>query len=199
MSARVFRHLPVALSFLTSMALGAGAAQATPITTNFSNFAGIGFGVGTTQTISQNGITLDSLQGLYEVTFFPEVNLKDFGGSGATREIELTLTSGQNFDFEGFSIRDLCCSAALTLTSSRGGSFAVSSFTSPTFSGPLWEDLDWVRFSYVGGRGSEAKFTSFTLNDEPTAAPVPEPGTLLMVGFGVAGFCTRRWRQRTTA
>ena len=199
MSARVFRHLPVALSFLTSMALGAGAAQATPITTNFSNFAGLGFGVGTTQTISQDGITLDALQGLYEVTFFPEVNLKDYGGSGATREIELTLTSGLNFDFEGFSIRDKSSSGTMTLTSSRGGSFAVLAFTSPTFSGPLWEDLDWVRFTFMGGGGSEAKFTSFTLNDEPTAAPVPEPATLLIFGFGVAGFCTRRWRQRTTA
>jgi hypothetical protein len=148
---------------MSMVLVGMTGTVASAVTTNFSNFAGLGFAVGTTQSIAQDGIQLQVLQGMYEVTFFPEVNLKDFPGNGATREIQLSLQSGLNFDFVGFSIRDVS-SNLLTVTSDRGGSFVVpASFQSYLFSGPSWQDLTWVRFTYTGVF-TEAKMTSFTLS-----------------------------------
>lgn len=140
------------------------ASQATPLTTNFSNHSGLAWGSGTSSTISQNGIRLQALEGRYEVTYFPEVNLKDF--DGVTRVIQLDL-EGANFDFLGFSIRDKSRSGVLTLTSDRGGLEVISSgFQNLAYSGDLWSDLEWVRFSLTG-QFTQAKFTSFTLDTTP--------------------------------
>jgi len=159
------------------------AAQANSYTTNFSNYTGLAYGVGTTNTITQNNIELQAIQGKYEVTFYPEVNMKNF--LGGTRIIELSLATGFDFDFLGFSIRD--AGPGLTLTSSAGGSVAVSGFSSPTFSGAAWEDLQWVRFTYTG---SEAKFTSFTLADATTETP--EPVSAALFATGLLGLALRR-------
>jgi hypothetical protein len=170
-----FRVRPIAAAVLAvSMCLvGATSANAVVLTTNFSDFSGLAYGSGTTQTIAQNGIRLQALQGMYEVTFFPEINLKDFPANGAVRVIQLDLQSGSNFDFEGFSIRDVW-NNLMTVTSDRGGSFVVpSGFQDFTFSGPDWEDLTWVRFTYTG-QYTEAKITSFSLT--PVEA-VPSQGT----------------------
>jgi hypothetical protein len=147
-----------------SLALvGTTGAKAAVLTTNFSDSAGLGYGTGTTQTIAQNGIRLQALQQMYEVTFYPEVNLKDFAGDGSTREILIDREAGGYFDFVGFSIRDVT-NNLLTVTSDQGGVFVVpSGFQSFAFSGPQWETLSWVRFTYTG-QYTEAKITSFSLN-----------------------------------
>lgn len=175
----------VAVLFGWAFALSGHAA---PLTTNFSNFTGLGFAVGTSQTISQNGIRLQALQGLYEVTFFPEVNFKNF--TGVSQLIQLDL-AGANFDFLGFSIRDLTNGA--TLTSNRGGvDVFEDSYENYNYSGALWEDLEWVRISFFG---SSAKFTSFTLDDRSTVAnSVSEPGALALmaVALTMLGVARRR-------
>ena len=50
------------------------------LTMDFSNHTGLGFGVGTNQTINQNGVQMSVLSGKYEITNAHELNLKDFGG-----------------------------------------------------------------------------------------------------------------------
>lgn len=159
---RVFRPAATAILALSLGLAGAAGAGATVLTTNFSDHAGLAYGVGTTQTIAQNGIRLQALQEKYEVTYYPEVNLKDFAGSGAARVIQLDLQAGGYFDFVGFDIRD-ANSNNLTVTSDRGGNFVVpSGFQSYPFSGPQWEALTWVRFTYTG-LYTEAKITGFSL------------------------------------
>lgn len=169
------------------------ASHAAPITTNFSDHAGLANGSGTSSTISQNGIRLQALEGRYEVTYFPEVNLKDFDNGSRVIQIDL---EGEHFDFLGFSIRDLSRRGVMTLTSDRGGEAIIGQgFQSITYSGEVWEDLDWVRFTFTG-RFTEAKFTSFTLDDEATVAnTIPAPGTLALMGLalGLLGV-TRRHR-----
>jgi len=151
----------------------ATAAEAVVLTTNFSDHTGLGYAVGTTQTIVQNDIRLQCLQGMYEVTFFPEVNLKDFNCANVDRIIQLDLQSSPNFNFIGFSIRDLS-NTPMTVTSDKGGNFVVpGGFQTYPFSGPAWEGLSWVRFTY-NGLCREAKFTSFSL--EPVDV-VPTLGT----------------------
>lgn len=186
------------LSFRRTAALLSGlvfvsASHATPISTNFSNYAGLAWGSGTAATISQGGIRLQALEGRYEVTSLPEVNLKDF--DGVTRVIQLDLF-GANFDFLGFSIRDLYSNGVLTLTSDRGGEAIIPrGFLSWSYSGALWEDLEWVKLTYTG-RSTEAKFTSFTLDDEPTVAnTVPEPGALALMGLALAMVGVTRKRR----
>ena len=184
-----FRRTATLLSGLAFVS----ASQATPITTNFSNYTDLAWGSGTSSTITQDGIRLQALQGRYEVTSVPEVNLKDF--DGVTRVIQLDL-EGANFDFLGFSIRDKSRSGVLTLTSDRGGLEIISSgFQNPTYSGDLWSDLEWVRFSFTG-QFTEAKFTSFTLDDEPTVAnSIPEPSALALMGLALAMVGVTRRRR----
>jgi len=152
----------------------ATAAEAAVLTTNFSDHAGLGYAVGTTSTIVQNDIRLTCLQGKYEVTFYPEVNLKDFGCADVDRIIQLDLQSSPNFNFVEFSIRDLS-NTPMTVTSDKGGNFVVpGGFQTYMFSGSQWEGLTWVRFTY-SGICREAKFTSFSL--EPVEAVATEPTT----------------------
>lgn len=159
---------------LALVALAGTAAEAAVLTTNFSDFSGLAYGAGTTQTIVQNDIRLTCLQGKYEVTFFPEVNLKDFGCSGVNRIIQFDLASSPNFNFIGFSIRD-ANNNGITVTSDKGGSFLVpTGFNTYGFSGPQWEGLTWVRFT-VTGTCSEYKFTSFSL--EPVEAVATQGAT----------------------
>lgn len=158
----VFRPAAFAVVALSLGIIGTTGAGAAVLTTNFSDYSGLAYGVGTTQTIAQNGIQLEAIQGMYEVTFYPEVNMKDFPGTGATRVIQLDLEAGGFFDFVGFDIRDLSPNL-MTVTSDRGGNYVLpAGFQTYLFSGPEWEDLTWVRFSYTG-LYTEAKFTSFSL------------------------------------
>jgi hypothetical protein len=180
------------LRCLMLLAMIATPSQAAVIVIDFSNNAGLGSGSGTTQTITQNGIQMSSLLGLYEITPNPshELNLKDF--DVGERRVQFELVSGLNFDFIGFSRSD--GSGNATITSNRGGSITFSNVSAVDFSGPLWDDLEWIQVS-ASQRFGEFKFNSFTFNDAPTiSAAVAEPSTLVLLAGGLIVGCLRRRR-----
>lgn len=171
--------------------LPVGNAQAAQLVMDFSNNAGLGFGVGTNQTITQNGIQMQSIAGLYEITQNPfhELNLKDFGGNGTTRTVEFSLLSGNAFDFIGFDRQDAFGNA--TITSSGGGNITFNLFSPVDFSGLEWKNLTSIRVS-TSQQFGEFKFNSFTFDDEPTTTPIPTPALLPgLIGMGIAA-----WRKR---
>lgn len=175
------------------MAIAATTAHSAILLMDFSNNAGLGYGVGTTQTITQNGVQMSVLAGKYEITLNPfhELNLKDF--DVGTRTVRFGLVSGLNFDFIGLVQQSSF--GDVTITSSRGGSIVFNRFTAALdFSGPQWDDVAWIDVS-SSTRLGEYKFGPFTFDDAPTvAATVPEPGTLALVGLGalMAGRLRRR-------
>lgn len=178
--ARVFIALTI-----STLALAAFQPQAqADLVMDFSNNAGLGYGVGTTQTIYQNGIEMQVIAGSYEITIDPyhELNLKDYTGSDGTRTVQFELTSGQLFNFINFTVGDGFGTA--TVTSNLGGSQSFSPNVGLlTFSGPQWQDLSWVRVSTSTQYG-EMKMTPFTFQ-----VAVPEPSTLVVAGLcGLFGF-----------
>jgi hypothetical protein len=166
-------------------------AQAAQLVMDFSNNAGLGFGIGTTQTITQNGIQMQSIAGKYEITNPEhELNLKDFSSSieDPTRTVQFSLLSGNPFDFIGFKLKSAF--GNITITSSQGGNITFDPRAAPSdFSGPEWKNLSFIQVS-TSQRFGEVKFNSFTFDNEPTAIPTPAllPGLL---GMGIAA-----WRKR---
>jgi hypothetical protein len=158
---------------------------------DFSENAGLGYGVGTSTLITEDGIKLVSIAGTYEVTLAPksELNLKDFGGKGSTRTVVFSLASGGNFDFIGFTRTDGY--GDWTLTTNRGDSTTFNLFSPPDLSGPKWDDLSSVTLSTSTQYG-ESKFDNFVFNDVPTS--VPEPTTLAVLTLTVFALNTRRRR-----
>ena len=152
--------------------------QGEMIVMDFSNNTGLGFGVGTNQTITQNGIRMQAIAGLYEITFASELNLKDFGVG--PRTVQFDLISGQTFDFIGFDRVDAFGTA--TITSNRGGNITFGLFTPVDFSGPEWRSLSWIQVS-ASQQFGEFKFKSFTFVATPsTSAPtLSDTGLALLV------------------
>jgi len=131
------------------------------IVMDFSNNTGLGYGVGTNQTITQNRIRMQAIAGKYEITFANELNLKDFGVG--TRTVQFDLSDGQAFDFIGFDRQDAFGTA--TITSNNGGNITFDLFTPVDFSGPEWKNLSWIQVSASQQYG-EFKFNSFTFQDK---------------------------------
>jgi hypothetical protein len=135
---------------------------------------------------------MSNLLGTYEITPNPghDLNLKDFGVG--ERRVQFELVSGLNFDFIGFSRSDAFGDA--TITSNRGGSITFSPVSAVDFTGPLWDDLEWIQVS-ASQQFGELKFNSFTFNDAPTiSAAVAEPATLVLLAGGLIVGCLRRRR-----
>jgi hypothetical protein len=130
---------------------------------DFSNNTGLGYSVGTSQTITQNGIRMQALAGKYEITYSSEMNLKDF--DVGPRTVQFDLLSGNHFDFLGFSRQDAYGDA--TITSDRGGTLTFSLWSAVDFSGPEWKDLSWIRISASQTWG-EFKFNWFRFRELPT-------------------------------
>jgi hypothetical protein len=161
---------------------------------DFSNNAGLGYGVGTSQTIYQNGVEMQAIAGKYEITVDPyhELNLKDFAFNGTTRTVQFELVSGEKFNLLGFTVVDGFGSA--TVTSDRGGSLSFGPLAGAlTFSGSQWQDLSWVRVS-TSTRYGGMKMTPFNF-----AAAVPEPSTLGVGAFGAVSLIAYGWSRHRRA
>ena len=85
-----------------------------------------------------------------------------------------------------------------TITSSKGGLFDFTSLPDDTFaslSGPQWNGIKWLEFSYFGNAGAPVfLLDDLTFRVAGFVAPVPEPETYAMVllGLGVVGLAARR-------
>ena len=142
-------------------ALFAAPASAATVVMDFSPFTNLGFGVGVTQTLTQNGVRMQCLSGSYEITFLHELNLKDYTGHDAPRIVQFDMTSGLPFDFITLSQQDAFGTA--TITSNLGGSITFNLGDTLNFTCPQWKGVSWVRVT-TSQQFGEWKFNSFTFD-----------------------------------
>lgn len=89
-------------------------------------------------------------------------------------------------------------SAGVTVTvTDADGTSANFLFTPSAYLGLIATDGTSISsISYQPPRGYTAGVDNYEFG---TAAPVPEPGTLALFGFGLTAMGTRRWRQRNAS
>ncbi len=182
------------------------------------------FTVGADGTTDRNGDSFlpgvsvtTNMKHLYQIDFTTSSGPVLFGvddyGSGARYDGDAyyeiffsTPTSAFAFDIKGFEYQSGSASASGpgTVEAVVGGAMLQQEiygnyYGSPVFVGLVWSEpvtgFTWYEaHEYLGGN-EETSLDNFRM---PVAAPVPEPGTLVLLGSGLIGLARTR-RKKTRA
>lgn len=178
-----------AVLFLTYSGLLSTAANATPITVNFD--AGSGFPL----SYTESGLTVVSKF----PTSGPHLHLGNNGGDASgdilnhgsccSTPYEFTFAGGA-FDFIGFDFIGFSFGSLSTFMASNGNSFTLGS------SDPLGTFLAPVGFTNITSLLWTVSSGSLVIDNFQFTSTVPEPASLALFGFGLAGLGLMRRRRK---
>jgi hypothetical protein len=187
------RHLGI-LTLATVIALAAGAAEANPITLNFSS-------TGTSLTafygdrFSESGVpsgtlNLDTSHSQLVTVNWAKLNIADYTYDNGGFEAK-PISLGFDLTLDGVT-HNLSQSGTWSITPTYDSILSFSALSPVLFNTPdgSW-NVSLLGFSVGGG-----VLGSFSTPVQAQVTPTPEPATLLLIGTGLIGGGIQRWRKR---